>query len=458
MARRIMVLSNGLAGSEVQALGLAQRCLAICSVDTNSTPKHIAQPSPTFTTTPPNITVVNIPPTKIVRHLPTVVHHFLATVTNNVYFGYNRVLVEAALNRHKPDLIIGCGRSTGMLNRGIKQKNPFLTTVQVLNPYLNPTNFDFVVLPKHDANYCLSFSTLCAAISSTVTATFSSVAAAVVSALGASSTVAVAGTTTGALSSGTTTSIALVRPKATKIINETHNNVLWMTGSIHDKSRKRLMHGKKSFQNTVGVLPYPRVAILLGAPHARHCPYDNVQLMNALEQVVQYVEKLDGSIMALGSRRTPSSSMNQFKDLLKNVGLSHVCWSPGDKGKNPYLGALATADAVFVTPDSMTMTCEALSSNPNHGVHVLMSDVPQGKFYRFFNTLWSRNGRSKTNKDALDTVLQHEKAIDFTSASTCTKRLVSSKQGDDDLEKIAGVVAEAVRLAYKRREESTRTT
>ena len=161
-----------------------------------------------------------------------------------------------------------------------------------------------------------------------------------------------------------------------------------------------------------------------------------------------------------GLSRQPHSEKcrARFKDLLKNVGLSHVCWSPGDKGKNPYLGALATADAVFVTPDSMTMTCEALSSNPNHGVHVLMSDVPQGKFYRFFNTLWSRNGRSKTNKDALDTVLQHEKAIDFTSASTCTKRLVSSKQGDD-LEKIAGVVAEAVRLAYKRREESsTRTT
>ena len=425
-----MVLSNGLAGSEVQALGLAQRCLAICPVDTNPTTKHIARPSCTFTTTPPNITIVNIPPTKIVRHLPTVVHHFLATVTNNVYFGYNRVLVEAALNRHKPDLIIGCGRSTGMLNRGIKQRNPFLTTVQVLNPYLNPTNFDFVVLPKHDANYCLSFSTLCATISSTVTATFSSVASTVVSALATFPTVA---GTTGALSSRTTTSIALVRPKATKIINETHSNVLWMAGSIHDKSRKRLMDGEKSFQNTVGVLPYPRVAILFGAPHARHCPYDNVQLMNAMEQVVQYVKKLDGSIMALGSRRTPSSSMNQVQDLLKNVGLAHMSWSPGDEGKNPYVGALATADAVFVTPDSMTMTCEALSANPNHGVYVLMSDASQGKFYRFFNTLWSENARSETNTDALDTVLQLEKAIDFTRASTCTKRLKSSKQDDDDL-------------------------
>jgi mitochondrial fission protein ELM1 len=428
MAKRILVLGNGLVGSEVQAIGLAKRFLIkkpTTASTTSTTANNTDWCKLDDNNHEDNIIVGRFPPTTMVQKLPTIIHNFLATLVNDAYFGYNRLLVEDALSQYKPDLIIGCGRSTSMLNRGIKKMNPAITTVQILNPYLNPTNFDFVILPRHDAKRYL-FSSAAVLTSAThffLTTMFTS----------------------------TRNRASTFAPTSTDILNEKYGNILWMTGCIHDKSDQMLINSKELGQNSLGAFTSPRVAVLLGAPHARHCPYDDVKLIDSVKKVANHVDKLGGSIIALGSRRTPPSSICKIKMLLNNIGISHIVWSPGDERRNPYIDTLAAADAIFVTPDSITMTCEALSSNPKNGVYSLMSDVPRGKFKEFFEDLWVVGDAGNTKNKETDVTesdlweKENQETINLLKASSCTRMLLPSKRGDRDLENIINIIVEAVK-------------
>jgi mitochondrial fission protein ELM1 len=278
-----------------------------------------------------------------------------------------------------------------MLNRGIKRKNPSVTCVQILNPYIASSNFDYVIFPRHDMND--------------------------------------ANDVKGKFKAG--------------------SNVLPMTGSIHDKTLDVLAAAKESYRGThLSSLPSPRVTLLLGASHPRHCSYNIQQLETSVRNVVSCVQNQGGSVSIMGSRRTPKETMLRVRQILKDVGCPNFVWSPneelqleqnGETENNPYVGVLAWSDGVFVTPDSITMTSEAISSDPTLGVYVMLSSSPSGKFQRFFEELWARD-----NHHCEEAVLSA--LPNLTSASPCVRQLLKTNTAaaDKDLDKIVNTITQGI--------------
>ena len=366
MARRALVLGNGLAGSEVQALGLARRCLLRCQPNQSTNKKEDNHHDEEHEH---DVTLVRIPPTQWVRLLPTPLHLLLSTLTRNPYFGYDVDEAKKVLEQVRPDLVVSCGRSTVMLSRAMRRtKRNQLTTVHVLRPYIATTNFDFVVVPRHD-------------------------------------------------------------------VTPAGSNVLRMTGSLHDKTSEVLQQARDTFNFSPSLnLPTPRVAMLLGASHARHAKYDTATLVAATKGLASRVVANGGSIIAIGSRRTPNETMRQIKNILQELECPHTMWSPGisEQGENPYVHALATSDVIVVTPDTITMTCEALSAECSEGAYVMMSNVTTGKFQLFFEQL-----QKSCNIDTK----QNDKGM--LAGVPGVKRLYSTN-ATDDLENIVSIVVDSI--------------
>ena len=382
MNKRILVLGNNLIGSEVQAVGLARRCLLKLS-QTN------------------NIDFVRILPSKWIQYLPTQIHQFVSNLIDDPYLGYDHKVIQHTLKTCQPDLIVGCGRSTVMLNRGIKQQHPHITTVQILNPYISSSHFDYIILPRHDT-----------------------------------------------------------LPK-----ESIENNVLLMTGSIHNKTTDVLNDARENVRlehTELYKMPLPRVALLLGASHSTHCKYNSQQLENSIIQIIKHVQKCKGSILAIGSRRTPPENMKRIRNVLIKSECPHVSWSPCDTNikdkdvngknavptKNPYVAVLALADAIVVTPDSITMTSEAISAKPLSGVHVMLSDVPSGKFRRFFEEIWETN-KGDPKSDQKD--VNQQTVLDLSNASSCVRRLKINaiSDADNDLDTIVERIIHKLNKIYK---------
>jgi mitochondrial fission protein ELM1 len=330
--RRVVVLGNGLVGSEVQAVGLARRLLAAAGGNA---------PAP-----PP--TLVRIPPSTVARRLPNRAHVAVAThLARDPLWGFDAVAVHAALAEHRPDVVVGCGRTTAVLNRGIKTLHPTVTTVQILSPYLPlrgcgaADGFDVVVLPRHDDGGG-----------------------------GSGDGGGGAGAGEGA-------------------------QVQWMTGSLHDKSPSVLADARAAFADELGAFPAPRVALLVGAPH-RRCRYSAEALRAAADALAAGVAACGGSLIVLASRRTPAGTPAALRQVLADRACAGMVWAPGDAAPNPYTGALALSDAIVLSPDSMTMASEALSCRPVLGVSVLMRDTASGKFRRFFDGLAAATAAAET--------------------------------------------------------------
>jgi mitochondrial fission protein ELM1 len=77
-------------------------------------------------------------------------------------------------------------------------------------------------------------------------------------------------------------------------------------------------------------------------------------------QVGKLAAALGGSVLATTSRRTGAEATEA---LGAGLGRSlHLLYRWGEPGANPYLGYLATADAIVVTSDSIAMISEACAT------------------------------------------------------------------------------------------------
>ena len=125
-----------------------------------------------------------------------------------------------------------------------------------------------------------------------------------------------------------------------------------------------------------------------------------------------------------------------------------MVWSPSDGGENPYVHALATSDAVVVTPDTITMTSEALSSNCSEGAYVMMSDIPTGKFQVFFKQL-----QDVRNVEAGKVEENEEKGM--LAGVPGVKRLYPTNVADD-LNNIERVIVDRIQQQKKKKKTKKR--
>jgi mitochondrial fission protein ELM1 len=135
-------------------------------------------------------------------------------------------------------------------------------------------------------------------------------------------------------------------------------NVLNLLGSLNPVGDSWL-EGARARWPQLAALPGPRTAVLLGGPTAAtRFGHDALEALCA---------KLDGtlasdggSLLVCGSRRTPRAWATWLR--ARFDGGPHRLWFDQRDGENFYEGALAHAQRIVVTPDSVNMLSEACAT------------------------------------------------------------------------------------------------
>ena len=171
---------------------------------------------------------------------------------------------------------------------------------------------------------------------------------------------------------------AVVAPQHDRL---TGANVLGMLGAVHGIDTALLLQATTDFY-TLRHLPQPRTALLVGGPR-RGLGLDAAWLDGFVARLETLLSGQGGSLMVTTSRRTPPAWRARLHGAFSS-GCVHF-WDGPQDGPNPYLGYLAYADRIVVTPDSVNMLSEACAV----GVPVLSSLPPgaSGKIAAFHTAL-----------------------------------------------------------------------
>lgn len=133
------------------------------------------------------------------------------------------------------------------------------------------------------------------------------------------------------------------------------NNVISTLGSLHPIDHAWLADARSHWP-ALGDLPGPRTTVLVGGPR-RADRADEAGLERLLAAARTHARREQGSLLLLASPRTPERWKQRLDEAAE--GLPGVLWSGPRHGANPYPGALAWADRVMVSADSVNMLSEA---------------------------------------------------------------------------------------------------
>lgn len=130
-------------------------------------------------------------------------------------------------------------------------------------------------------------------------------------------------------------------------------NIIVATTAPNRLSPTRLTQARIANESTLGALPQPRIAVLVGGDsrHHRFTDPDIKRLMAGLQTRIE----AGCSLMMTTSRRTPPPLTEALRKL---AAAPHVLLWDGT-GENPFVAYLAWADEIIVTADSTNMLGEA---------------------------------------------------------------------------------------------------
>lgn len=127
-------------------------------------------------------------------------------------------------------------------------------------------------------------------------------------------------------------------------------------GALHNVTPAVLERSKHEFPELWHCVS-PRVAVLIGATNATYQLGLN-EACNIASQLRTLKQRYNASLMVTTSNRTEPAVEAVFKETLRDC-CAHF-WDGNDR--NPYLGYLASAEFVIVTPDSLSMVSEAAAT------------------------------------------------------------------------------------------------
>ncbi|EQC31940.1 hypothetical protein SDRG_10456 [Saprolegnia diclina VS20] len=295
--RQVLVLGNGAAGAEKQALALAAKLqTAIRSLD-------VSQPI--------GVAMARVPYTKAFVRIPPAAHVAAASLFQRHGLGYAPPLPT----QHVPDIVVGCGRSTVALCAGLKRAHPSLFNIQIQHPRIDMAYFDAVLAPQHDFD------------------------------------------------------AGAVLP----------SHVYATPGTITDVGPDVL----DAWEGTAPWTQWPGAAVALLVGGSCRGYTLSIDRAKALVAQLQAQWSPTTSLFATFSRRTPSSVQAYLQQALPLAFPQLVLYD--GKGENPYVGFLKHATYIVTTPDSVSMTTEALCTQKP--VYVFDAELCTGKFLRFHGAL-----------------------------------------------------------------------
>lgn len=136
-------------------------------------------------------------------------------------------------------------------------------------------------------------------------------------------------------------------------------NVLTCKGSLNSIDDAWLAEARARFAQ-LGALPGPRTAVLLGGPTPAVA--FGRSAFEVLASKLEYqLAREGGSLMICASPRTPPELAAIVRErYCEGPG---VIWMDESDGENLYAGALAFADRIIVSPDSVNMISEACATS-----------------------------------------------------------------------------------------------
>ena len=159
-------------------------------------------------------------------------------------------------------------------------------------------------------------------------------------------------------------------------------NVIPVLGAAHRVSPVSLAQAELAWRERLAHLPHPRIVLLVGGP-VRKIGMQPSVAHDLGRTVAQLAIGLRGSVLASTSRRTGEEASEA---LAAGLGPSmHVLYRWGEPDENPYMGFLATADAVVVTADSVSMISEACATEAP--VYVALPEQAGGRHRAFIESL-----------------------------------------------------------------------
>jgi hypothetical protein len=156
-------------------------------------------------------------------------------------------------------------------------------------------------------------------------------------------------------------------------------NVLATLGAVHRVTRRRLDEGAARLAPTLGPLPRPLVAVLIGGAN-RAYRLTPARLAQLADQLAGLARQGFG-LAVTPSRRTGDQVLRALRERLGR--LPAYLWD--GSGANPYFGLLGSADALVVTADSVNMVSEAAATGKP--VHVAALEGGSEKFARFHRAM-----------------------------------------------------------------------
>jgi mitochondrial fission protein ELM1 len=159
-------------------------------------------------------------------------------------------------------------------------------------------------------------------------------------------------------------------------------NVIPVFGAAHRVSPMSLAQAELAWRERLAHLPHPRIVLLVGGP-VRGIGMQPAAAHDLGRAVAQLAVSLRGSVLATTSRRTGDEASEA---LATGLGPAmHVLYRWGEPDENPYMGFLATADAVVVTADSVSMISEACATEA--AVYVALPEQGGNRHRAFIESL-----------------------------------------------------------------------
>jgi hypothetical protein len=128
-------------------------------------------------------------------------------------------------------------------------------------------------------------------------------------------------------------------------------------GSLNPVDDAWLAQARAQWQHLLA-LPGPRTALLLGGPTSA-TPFDRTSLDALCARAEAWQSREGGSLLLCGSRRTPADWVASLRARFSERAR---LWFNAADGENFYAGALACADRIVLTPDSVNMLSEACAT------------------------------------------------------------------------------------------------
>jgi len=153
--------------------------------------------------------------------------------------------------------------------------------------------------------------------------------------------------------------------------------------AMHDISPERLAKAAEAWRDRLADLPRPLTAVLVGGPTS-NSPFGAREADELTRRLTALKTRTAGGLLLVPSRRTPEAALAVFARAFGADSTARVWDRSGD---NPYLGALALADRLVVTGDSVSMVSEALATP--HPVEVFALNLRK-RHAGFVQTLFDR--------------------------------------------------------------------